>query len=72
MKRLEIRQWRVFGVEPSGVAVWFDPVRELVRLYEKEPLPEGGVAVAQEGEELSEVSSSDITQVVLDFEDLPF
>ncbi len=76
MKKIVLCNWRVIKAEPSGLFVWFDPDRESVELYEVEPLLEGGVASASEGDDQTRLfagaSSSDDTPVDPDGSDLPF
>ena len=51
MARKLIRQWRVSKAEPSGLMIWFDPSRELVRLYELDPREDPGVHEVLEGDD---------------------
>jgi len=43
--------WRVTRADPKGLHLWFDPDIEFPRLYELEPRPEDGVAIANEGDD---------------------
>jgi len=38
MEELTVRCWRVMQAEPHGSLVWFDPEREVVKLYRLPPL----------------------------------
>ena len=36
MIEIPLRSWRVFTASPSGLAVWFDPEREVLRLFSRD------------------------------------
>ena len=72
--RKVLRSWRVTEASPSGAYVWFDPSRETIRLYELEPPPDRGVAIACEGGDQADLFETDQEKSVsrsLDT-DLPF
>ena len=71
-KELIIRQWRMESVA-DGCWLFFDPVRETVRLFEAEPLEIEGVADALEGDDqrgLFDSEESSKNELVED--ELPF
>ena len=72
-KRIPLRSWRVTEATPSGCHVWFDPLRESLRLFELDPPTESGVAKALERGDQLDQSAPDQVNLVLDPEDdLPF
>ena len=71
--RKPIRSWRVSKAEPSGLQVWFDPVKEFVRLYALEPSEIPRVADALErGDQLDLVFPLSSKRGVVLSDDLPF
>ena len=73
MARKLICQWRVSRALPSGLQVWFDPEHETIKLYELEPLPEGGVTVGHERSAPTDPDDSNIKSPPgVDQGDLPF
>jgi len=70
-KELVVRRWRFQEAKPSGLHVWFDPTREVVRLFELEPGTEDRVPVVGERDDWDSPDDRlDVEQVVED--DLPF
>jgi len=76
MKRLMLRSWRVTEAVPSGCHVWFDPSREELLLYARDPQPEDGVREVREGDDWTEDRLEQLRedeQAALDLESgLPF
>ena len=67
---LEVRNWRMTEASPSGLHLWFDPLRETVKLFELDPGEFPGVHEVLEGDDHEDVYDPEVDKNELG--ELPF
>ena len=68
--RIILRQWRMTEASPSGMTVWFDPLRETVELFEVEPPKDSGVLEVVDGDDQLDMYDPEVDKNELG--ELPF